>query len=561
LPSRLQYPDYYKVILRPIALDTIEDKVVNKEYINPHALITDLRQMVENAQYFNEEGSEVWEAAEEVRRYVESTTVPTLLADGFTLDPNDTRQSAMPIELAANSSIPSQAAAFRIQAERRLALENGTSTEMIESVSPELPHRTLGTPHDKVKSRFQARGEHASASPGPLSDFPPPIHTPSSAGLGLSVNDHNRLGVSPNHYHVASPGSQHPGLNYASPSSVAATPSSYLGNPNQSLSSPANVLPWATTAATNGTSAHFSPSAQGNSSYFAQQYPNGLPQGLARQASSSSLSSMAPPGALGYPNGSMPFQRPTNIQMLPHHQGGNQATLLVPGGATPSSQTSPLLSKRLPGEASQFDPLQTNVLHLSPEVTIVREPVVSHFDIKVHSKESGKEKLSYQIRNDVTRLHSINISSNSSEQLELQVELTPRDLFQKEIGEGKAKEDRRWTLSIHHNGKGVRPHWQGEEMNGVAKKGSEEAAAPAIPSTSTSSSSSSTRVQVPSGNPCRFKFTPQPGANIVNVHVYPPPPNATLQEIVSDERHPLRSKAKALSDLPERYRLLVYCRP
>ncbi|UZJ52687.1 hypothetical protein CBS101457_002007 [Exobasidium rhododendri] len=564
LPSRLQYPDYYKVILRPIALDSIEDRVNHKEYINPHALITDLRQMVENAQYFNEEGSEIWEAAEEVRHYVESITVPTLLADGFTLDPNDTRQSAMPIDLAANSSIPSQAAAYRIQTERRLAMENGTSTEMIESVSPEMLGRTLpASSNERLKVRSNTKGNHASPTPALVSDLQPPGLAPSSAGLGLSTNDPlnpNRMMNLQNPYNVAmaSPGGHIPGPGYPTQSSsIPATPSSYLVNASQSLDTPSNVLPW---AAPNSNS--LSHQMHGNPTYFAPQHQhlNGIAQGPNRQLPTSSI--MAPPAIAGYPNGALPFQRPTGAQMQQQQQQIQQIQDNFPqplGGDIASTRPSPPLSKRLPGEASPFDPFQTNVLQLESGSTIVKQAVVSHFDVKVRDKHGGDDKFVSRIRNDVTRMHSINVSLGASEQLEVQVDLTPRNVVQKENGgEGRVVEDRRWTLSIHHNGKGIKPHWQNEERNGVVKKAVEETPASTIaPPTSTST----TRVQVPTGSACTFNFTPQAGANIVNVHIYPPPPNSTLQEIVSNEGHPLRSKAKALLDLPERYRLLFYCRP
>lgn len=523
LPSRLQYPDYYKVIQRPIALDSIDEKIARKEYVNPHALVTDLRQMVENAQYYNEEGSEVWEAAEEIRQYVEGTTIPTLLADGFTLDPNDLRQSALPVDIAANSSVPAQAAAYRIQVERRKALENGTSTEILDSVSPELAAQTafpLPSEHS-FKVRLGSRAT-ASASPATLGEMQPPGPAPSSAALALSSSDprftsHQSRMVSQSAYGRTLP-------------SPVATPTSYL---NASLTpSAAHGSPWQG----NNINGIASPTAHANSAYLASTPPT-IQQPLLQSRSSFHAPSMAPPTAT-YLNGSLPFQKPTNVQLQ-----GSPADASIPaanGSITP--RTSNHLSKRLQGEGPAFDPFKTNSLQVDAETTIVRNAVISHFNVRVQSKDSFRDSLVYRLMNEVTRIHSINLTSGPPDQWQCTVEMTPRDVAPREAGE----EIRQWTLSAHHNGKGIKP--QGNMSKGRESNGTSD-----VPT-------SSSRVQVEAGSSCQFSFSPIPGANIVSVHVHPPPPNPALQEIVKDEKHPLRPKAKALLDLPERYRILVYCR-
>lgn len=96
LPSRQDYPDYYQFIQHPISFHDIDRKLDQKEYINPHALVSDLYRMLSNAQFYNEEHSEVWEDAQILRTHLEKVIIPALLAEGFTLDPNDHRQAALP---------------------------------------------------------------------------------------------------------------------------------------------------------------------------------------------------------------------------------------------------------------------------------------------------------------------------------------------------------------------------------------------------------------------------------------------------------------------------------
>lgn len=529
LPSRLQYPDYYKVIQRPIALDSIEDKVHKKGYANPYALIAELRQMVDNAQYYNEEGSEVWEAAEQVRQYIEGTTIPTLLADGFTLDPKDMRQSALPVEIAANSSVPAQAAAYRIQMERRKALENGTSNEYMDSVSPELPARSLGPPnYDKLKVRLHPRGSNHAAPA--LSDMQPP---PPSVALGLSVSDPASQMMAPRGSYGQAMPSQ--GMYPPAMPGSAPPPSSYLAGMGSGLPHPlppaaANVWP-------NG-----SPAAS-NSMYPGQYGYSPSPQTGTRPASTM----MLPPGAPNYSNGSLPFQKPTAVQLL----GSPGQPPVGEGDAGKSSQN---LSKRLPGDAPTFDAFQTNVLRVDENTLIVRQALISLFGLQIRGKDGYQTALRYSFRNDVTRIHSVSILSHPPELLECRVHLVPQKRARKEGRSFEETEEKPWTVSIHHNGRGIRPQWENQDANGAPIEeitvATTNGATPAP---------TSMRVQMPPGTPCHFAFTPYPGANVLSINIHPPPANPALQDIVKDDKHPLRSKAKQLLELPEKYRLLIYC--
>ena len=96
LPSPQEYPDYYQFIRHPISFAEIEERLDQKEYINTYALVSDVRLMLDNAQFYNEEHSLVWNDAQALRTYLDGAVIPAFLAEGFTLDPNDHRQAALP---------------------------------------------------------------------------------------------------------------------------------------------------------------------------------------------------------------------------------------------------------------------------------------------------------------------------------------------------------------------------------------------------------------------------------------------------------------------------------
>ncbi|KAI9651801.1 MAG: hypothetical protein M1831_007583 [Alyxoria varia] len=63
-----EFPEYYEDITSPIAIDTIEEKLKNREYPNMNALDSDVKRMVANAKQFNESKSEIYSDAERVRK-------------------------------------------------------------------------------------------------------------------------------------------------------------------------------------------------------------------------------------------------------------------------------------------------------------------------------------------------------------------------------------------------------------------------------------------------------------------------------------------------------------
>ncbi|KAK1901981.1 Protein polybromo-1 [Dissostichus eleginoides] len=63
-PSKKDYPDYYKVILEPMDLKTIEHHVRSERYATEEALMEEMRLMFRNARHYNEEGSQVYNDAD-----------------------------------------------------------------------------------------------------------------------------------------------------------------------------------------------------------------------------------------------------------------------------------------------------------------------------------------------------------------------------------------------------------------------------------------------------------------------------------------------------------------
>jgi len=63
LPSRKDYPDYYQVIMEPIDIPMIQEKIRAEKYPTEHALLSDFELMFNNARHYNEEGSQVYQDA------------------------------------------------------------------------------------------------------------------------------------------------------------------------------------------------------------------------------------------------------------------------------------------------------------------------------------------------------------------------------------------------------------------------------------------------------------------------------------------------------------------
>lgn len=71
LPSRRDYPDYYKLIVTPIAIDTIKQKAKKKKYNELSEIKDDLKTMYDNARFYNEEDSWVYNDANRLESFTD----------------------------------------------------------------------------------------------------------------------------------------------------------------------------------------------------------------------------------------------------------------------------------------------------------------------------------------------------------------------------------------------------------------------------------------------------------------------------------------------------------
>jgi chromatin structure-remodeling complex subunit RSC1/2 len=67
LPPKKRYPDYYVTIKKPIALDSIHERIQKEEYDDTDALKADLTLMTSNAKKYNVKGSSIYEDAVEIQ--------------------------------------------------------------------------------------------------------------------------------------------------------------------------------------------------------------------------------------------------------------------------------------------------------------------------------------------------------------------------------------------------------------------------------------------------------------------------------------------------------------
>ncbi|KAJ1915869.1 hypothetical protein H4219_004091 [Mycoemilia scoparia] len=71
LPNAKEYPDYYSVIKKPIALKNIQEKIRRAKYRTLESFMREVDIMVDNAKKYNLPDSYVCEAAEKIQKYVQ----------------------------------------------------------------------------------------------------------------------------------------------------------------------------------------------------------------------------------------------------------------------------------------------------------------------------------------------------------------------------------------------------------------------------------------------------------------------------------------------------------
>lgn len=73
--------DYYKYITRPISLHTVGRNIKRLSYKDGQTFVNDLAQITWNARHYNEPGSEIYENALLLDKFIKDTVVPKLAAD------------------------------------------------------------------------------------------------------------------------------------------------------------------------------------------------------------------------------------------------------------------------------------------------------------------------------------------------------------------------------------------------------------------------------------------------------------------------------------------------
>lgn len=68
VPDKAVHPDYHATIPNPIAVDLIKKKAKRKKYQTVDHVMADIERMFENAKRFNEDGSEIHDAAVELQK-------------------------------------------------------------------------------------------------------------------------------------------------------------------------------------------------------------------------------------------------------------------------------------------------------------------------------------------------------------------------------------------------------------------------------------------------------------------------------------------------------------
>lgn len=510
LPSKERFPDYYNVIAKPISLGMIDEKAMRNGYESSYALVSDLRVLVANAKYYNDEKSEIWKSADIIGKHLEDVMVPSLLADGFTMDPSDLRQSALPTEYAAVSTIPAHAAAFK----RAQGGEGG------QSASPE-PSSVSG----HLQMRYGGY-DLASASPVPYAGVRSTHGTPYSTA-------------------------QYPG-NGAAMSPMAQMPAGTYppgSSPQQSFAhmsgqTPPGSLPWQP----QGRSMPHMGSQPGYPFPSPHMQPSGYP-GPATTSSPGQGRPMYPPhGGLSFQHhGSgtpgMPDNRPFTGQYLSAH-------------GQPAART----AKRLLGEAPP-DPYETASILLGNGTRWRRKPVSPSFIVSTKTN-SGREK-EVILPNDLTRIHALNLGAHGTTykgdkevligfRLREVVRAKQNDDPQGNKDDVSSDETGRvpWKVVVRYNGqplplrtepvgKSGRPN---EIRSAVEAKAREDGL-----------------TEVAQGSFCSFAIQPSLGSSVLDVTVLPSPPDAVLTAIANDAQNPHSARARALLQLPDKYRIFLHC--
>ena len=109
VPSRQLYPDYYKIIKKPIAISTIRKRVAGTYYKSMQVFKDDWHQMFENAMIYNHEGSHVYADAVEMKKVFDGTYERLTHGLDFLPGLHDPPTGTAPGTASGSATVPSSA--------------------------------------------------------------------------------------------------------------------------------------------------------------------------------------------------------------------------------------------------------------------------------------------------------------------------------------------------------------------------------------------------------------------------------------------------------------------
>lgn len=620
LPSRRTYPDYYKVIATPVSLEEIMSSIEDGTYETARGFVGDLQRMVTNAQFYNEDGSDVWNAADAIRRHIEHVTIPRLAADGFPVEgPTKDSASASPVQSAGDQ----ESARLKVRLSSRGAATSTSpvvdSKDRFDTKAAKSPSQTPSVPPSLVQIAQQNQSHTGTGAERTVSN----ISDSSRASTGQTPSS-----ASQTEPPLTSNASTRPMA--AAPSTVAQQARPQASLPQQSTSQ--QVRP-SYPASAHGRppqpSMHVPSRPPGVSPMPAQSqspllHPHQGQQARPPFSARPHVSPSPAPGGAGMAGQHFQGRPPSFAPRGPERPSPQPFSSGAPmSNAPPPPPTQARPSWRLPGDGP-LDPLSALCMETDSGKTISRKPVSGSFVIKARASDSETHDI--VLRNDTTRVHSVHLDIPREEALAskppVEIGFRLRDVIQRDGGHVelfRAAPD--WKVQVLFNGRGldrlshrISNEASAKRPNGVASPGAEpgeerakkkdnknaadvssdgdgdgegnasdeddeesddERVGGASSSSSSSSSKAGTTMQtrratgaggvfeVPPSATCIFGLRPSRGTSVIDIAIAPPPPDAGLHVLAMDNNsgvsEAVRMQARALLAVPERYRIFLQC--
>jgi hypothetical protein len=155
LPNKRQLPEYYKTIKMPLALDTIEHKLIRLEVPNLSALESLFKRLISNAREFNERGTRIYDDAERLRKALSNFMTkhnPAYKTPGYT---------AVPTPLPGEEDVEDEDAEGEVEEDEMEEEEEEEVEEPEPEVEAETPPKRRGRP----PKNLQVQGSRKSSTP------------------------------------------------------------------------------------------------------------------------------------------------------------------------------------------------------------------------------------------------------------------------------------------------------------------------------------------------------------------------------------------------------------